>query len=122
MGFHSFKTHDTNRSIPNKHSSRKCLTVHMVNPINGRVYIDTNYSGYGVFGGKDYYILLAQMNGLEPEIDGPHTMRDLGLRLFFNPKVDTIYPVLLENPKEDPAVYQWLQPLLCDEQGYFYAD
>lgn len=34
MGFFSWKTQDTNKSIANRYSNRPTFTVYMVNPLN----------------------------------------------------------------------------------------
>ena len=62
MGFFSWKTQDTNKSIWNVHSGRKTLTVYMVDN-KGNKWREEGYEGYGDFGGKDYYALLDEMNG-----------------------------------------------------------
>ena len=64
MGFFSWLTSDTKRSIPNVHSSREPFTVYMLAP-DGRIWKEEAYEGYGEFGGKDYYELLAELNGQE---------------------------------------------------------
>jgi len=63
MGFFSWKTSDTNRSIANQYSGRKTFVVHMITE-DGRVFTEEDYEGYGVFGGTDIYELIAEMNGL----------------------------------------------------------
>jgi hypothetical protein len=63
MGFFSWKTSDTNRSIANDYSGRRTFIVHMITE-DGRVFTEEEYEGYGVFGGKDIYELIAEMNGL----------------------------------------------------------
>jgi hypothetical protein len=63
MGFFSWKTSDTNRSIANQYSGRETFVVHMILE-DGRVFTEEEYEGYGVFGGKDIYELIAEMNGL----------------------------------------------------------
>jgi len=35
----------------------------MITP-DGRIFTEKNYDGYGEFGGKDFYELLAELNGL----------------------------------------------------------
>lgn len=54
----------------------------------GNVWKEKKYEGYGVFGEKDYYQLLAEMNGLES--------RDQGIQIEFDQKPDQsfIFPVL----------------------------
>lgn len=68
MGFFSWKTSDTDTSISNSYSIRGALPVHMITE-DGRVFTEPDYEGYGVFGGKDIYELIAEMNGLCPEGD-----------------------------------------------------
>ena len=63
MGFFSFKTSDTKQSIPNIHSGRSTFTVHMITE-DGRVFTENEYDGYGRFGGKDIYELIAELNNL----------------------------------------------------------
>ena len=60
MGFFSWKTQDTKRSIANRYSNRKTFTVYMVNPVTKEAFIESNYEGYGEFGGKDFYELVAE--------------------------------------------------------------
>lgn len=68
MGFFSWKTSDTNRSISNSYSDNGTFTVHMITE-DGRVFTEDEYSGYGVFGGKDIYVLMAEMNGIVGETE-----------------------------------------------------
>lgn len=63
MGFFSWHTSDTKKSIANHYSSKKTFVVHMITE-NGLVYTESSYEGYGVFGGKDIYELIAEMNKL----------------------------------------------------------
>lgn len=60
MGQFSWKTADTNESIYNTASGRE-RTVFMLTPDNKPIRED-GYEGYGVFGGIDAFVLLAQMN------------------------------------------------------------
>jgi hypothetical protein len=122
MGCFSWKTCDTNRSIPSGYSTRETFTVYMVTPL-GRVFKETDYEGYGVFGGKDFYELLSELNG------GPKD-REHGISIAFkdNPSGDNtkevIYPKLFEHLKE-PVIFQYNNapnPLTCPYQGYFYND
>ena len=62
MGFFSWLTSDTNKSIANNWSTRSTFPVHMVTE-DGQIFTENNYDGYGVFGGKDMYVLIAEMNG-----------------------------------------------------------
>ena len=61
MGFFSFFTQDTHESIPNTFSNRPTFPVTMADD-KGNTWVENDYEGYGVFGGKDYYELLDEMN------------------------------------------------------------
>ena len=122
MGFFSWNTCDTGESIANQFSNRPTFTVHMITP-DGRVFTEEDYEGYGEFGGKDFFELLAEINGLESD-------REIGIDLVFkdNPGGDNtpgvIYPKLVECLDDDVVVqYNILEnPESCEAQGYFYGD
>lgn len=118
MGFFSWITQDTNRSISNSYSGEGTFTVTMMDD-KGNRWVEENYEGYGRFGGKDYYELLAEMNGLESD-------RSLGIQLAFknNPNGDNtegvIYPNLVQYPSS--WVFDSKGPESCRYQGYFYPE
>lgn len=58
MGQFSWFTQDTHHRIVNGEEH----TVYLVDD-KGNKYKENFYEGYGVFGGKDFYELLAEMNG-----------------------------------------------------------
>lgn len=62
MGVFSWITSDTNRSISCEGSDRPTFTVHMITR-GGQVFTENNYEGYGEFGGKDIFVLVAELNG-----------------------------------------------------------
>jgi hypothetical protein len=109
MGFFSFKTQDTDRSISNIHSSRDSFFVAMHDNA-GNIWTERFYDGYGVFGGKDYYELLAEMNGL--------TTREEGIHLAYSGK-DYLSPNLTER-----LDWEWVSeaPESCRDQGFFYDE
>ena len=109
MGFFSWKTQDTDESISNVYSSRGPFLVCMHDNYNN-IWTERNYEGYGVFGGKDFYELLAEMNGLET--------REQGIDLVYSGK-SYISPNLTEG-----VAWDWVPdaPKSCDLQGYFYDD
>lgn len=80
MGFFSWNTSDTQRSIANNYSKRDTFKVHMVTK-DGGAYTEENYEGYGEFGGKDFYELLAELNGKKT--------RDEGIELAFGKRYIT---------------------------------
>lgn len=108
MGFFSWKTQDTDKSIANNYSGRMTFDVWMHDD-KGNKWRERNYEGYGVFGGKDYYELLAEMNGLGSD-------RNEGIRLAYS-KQPYKSPNLTES--ED---WQYIDsaPEDCEFQGYFY--
>ena len=77
MGFFSWLTSDTEKSIANSYSTRETFQVHMITE-DGRIFTEPNYEGYGEFGGKDFYVLAAELNGLKGATDDETRM------LFFD--------------------------------------
>ena len=82
MGFFSWMTQDTNRSIANHYSPEPVFTVYMMDD-KGNSWREDNYEGYGEFDGKDYYELLDEMNGGSGERDRGIEL-DLGLPTIRN--------------------------------------
>ncbi len=76
MGFFSWLTCDTKESVANRYTS-KCRTVFLSTP-DGVIREDA-YGGYGEFGGKDAYALLAIYNGYGEmsDIDDPEKLDEL---------------------------------------------
>ena len=109
MGFFSWHTQDTGRSIANTHSRHKTFTVYMLDN-QGNVWEENNYDGYGVFGDKDFYELLAEMNGLESD-------RQKVINLAFSGKSYTS-PNLVESKSN--WEYTTEEPEHCSDQGFFY--
>lgn len=109
MGFFSWKTQDTDKSIANVHSNREPFFVCM-HDNKGNIWTETSYDGYGEFGGKDFYELLAEMNGL--------STREQGIDLAYSDK-----PYLSPNLVES-ITWEWINeaPKTCDEQGFFYEE
>ena len=109
MGFFSWRTQDTNKSIPNHYQDIMPTFLVWMHDNTGRKWCEPKYDGYGEFGGKDYYELLAEMNDLE-------SSRDAGLSLAFSGK-GYIAPNLTESEK-----WTWVdeEPVSCKYQGYFY--
>jgi hypothetical protein len=128
MGFFSWKTQDTDRSIPSQYSNRKTFRVQMLDN-KGNVFTENEYEGYGLFGGKDFYELLAEMNGFESDKTGDEytdEARGFGINLAFKDNGSGIategvyYPNLVEQAKG--WVYEMGGPDNCEYQGYFYDE
>jgi len=128
MGFFSWKTQDTDRSIANTYSNNKTFRVQMIDN-KGNIWTETQYDGYGVFGGKDYYELLAEMNGFVSDKTGEaytDEARGFGITIAFKDNGSGVgtdgvyYPNLIE--MADGWVYEMAGPDSCDYQGYFYDE
>lgn len=88
MGFFSWITHDTNRSICNRHSGRPTFPVTMSDD-KGNKWHERSYDGCGVFGDKDYYELLAEMNGLKTREEGIDL--ELGITGVYNTSTNQVF-------------------------------
>jgi hypothetical protein len=117
MGFFSWMTQDTDRSIPSNYSNRPTFPVDMIDD-KGNVWHEPNYDGYGVFGGKDYYELLSEMNGGSSDRGEGITMAFKDSPSGDNPNLK--FPNLVETAKG--WYYQPLGPESCPDQGFFYND
>jgi hypothetical protein len=104
MGQFSWITQDSNEAIRESYGcDDQGLTTAYMHDDKGNVWSETSYEGYGEFGGKDYYELLAEMSGLQSD-------RSVGIDLAFGGKPH-ITPNLTrskewtwvnEAPKQDP--------------------
>lgn len=107
MGSFSWITQDTNESIL---SGVPSIVYLMDN--KGNKWEESDYEGYGEFGGIDYYSLLADMNGFKP-------CRDKGIDLAFSDedeiKDNLLYPNLVRSPS-----WEWInrEPKRCPNQGF----
>jgi len=112
MGCFSWKTQDTDKSISSRYSNRSTFTVTMLDN-KGNSWVEDNYEGYGEFGGKDYYELLAEMNGIE------NADRQDGIDLAFDNK-----PFISPNLVENKIGWDYItnEPESCESQGFFYDD
>jgi hypothetical protein len=128
MGFFSWRTQDTDKSIANKWSARDTFRVQMMDD-KGNVWTEDSYDGYGEFGGKDYYELLAEMNGVTSDLKGDEYteyMRSKGIEIAFNGNGSgdhtngVKYPNLVE--MADGWRYDPIGPEGCNDQGFFYND
>lgn len=131
MGFFSWKTSDTNRSISNIYSSKKTFPVYMLVPKEfqeqyGKYIEEKGYEGYGEFGGHDAYALVAIWN--EPDRckkDGKllaeEVIRDIGIEIACHSEQNASlkYPIKLVEDKN--LDYDEVKPSVnCPYQGFFY--
>ena len=140
MGFFSWRTSDTQRSIANNYSERSTFPVVMIDD-KGNTFVETDYEGYGVFGGKDFYQLVAEMNNPQECNSNEDHDRSIGINIVFdnNPsgditmdrKMEVKVPVIVErsqiehlgldNKEAMASVWRANEPPIgCEYQGYFY--
>lgn len=107
MGCFSWITQDTAKSIASTDSGRDTFPVTMTDD-KGNRWHETDYFGYGEFGGKDFYELLAEMNG--------KAGRSEGIGIAFGDEKHR-QPNLTED-----STWEWRDqhPQSCEAQGYFY--
>lgn len=125
MGFSSFLTNDTQRSISNSWSSRGALPVVMCDN-KGNHWEETSYEGYCSFGGVDYFVVLALMNGIinTNQLQDEYAVekaRCQGIDMYYKQEEGTLYPNLVEAENFYQG-WEWVneRPESCREQGYFY--
>jgi hypothetical protein len=81
----------------------------------GNEYHEPIYSGYGVFGGKDYFVLMSEMNGIN---EATHQqMRSRAIDLYYEPKEGTLFPNLYAKSGKS---WRNKRPDDCPYQGFFY--
>lgn len=122
MGFFSWKTSDTNKSISNTYSSKGSFPVYVLIPqeFGGGYIEECNYEGYGEFGGQDVYALVARWN--KPELCNGDDEHDRGIGIDIacydedNEKLK--YPIKIT---ERIIPYECAYPSnACEYQGFFY--
>ena len=121
MGFFSWKTQDTDRSISNKWSCRGAFPVYLVSS-TGEKWFEDNYDGYGVFGGKDYYELLAEMNADVLQKHGLAVDRGGGLSLEYDKEIFVEDTIVFPSLTESGEYMGGKPPEGCNDQGFFYDE
>lgn len=112
MGQFSWITQDTKESIRNNGIIKKKKKAFMYDN-KGNVWKEKDYEGYGEFGGKDFYELVAEMNGYEDLIDNEEK-RMKGIDIVFGE--DTYISPNLTRDKG----WSWIDeaPEDCPNQGW----
>lgn len=119
MGFFSWITSDTNKSISNAYTKRGALPVYLLIPkeFGGGAIYEDDYEGYGEFGGEDAYDLLAQWNAPEKCTGDVEHDRLVGIDLAYGDE-PVKYPLKFV---ETEVPYETVQASAdCPDQGYFY--
>jgi len=127
-GQFSWMTQDTGQQIGSQEENM--IPVYMFDD-KGNYYYESNYDGYGEFGGVDYYELLDKMNGGSGD-------RSRGIDLAFDKiKTDSeiLYPALVTRPnfdwkshdftkeaEHDPNQSWYMEPEEEDYNGEDYGD
>lgn len=121
MGFFSWRTSDTYRSISNAYSSRGSLPVYLITPDNKKIY-EPCYEGYGVFGRHDVFALLAQWNFPDKCTGNEETDRNIWFNLTPDERNNIKFPLKFSENKNKN--YDDLRPSSNDYkyQEYFYDD
>lgn len=141
-GQFSWFTQDTGEQIGSQDENQ--IPVYMFDN-KGKFYYENDYDGYGVFGGKDYYELVAEMNGYTAdnaeEFGGMfNDLRGIGIKLAFdeletkNENGDILFPALItrpnfnwkshdftQEPENDPN-QSWYEPEKDDEDDDYGSD
>jgi hypothetical protein len=109
MGQFSWIAQDTQRSI----SSENPRPITMVDN-KGNKWQENNYQGYGEFGGKDFYQLLAEINKPDQCSGNVDHDRNIGIDLYFGDEA-----FLSPNLYED-STREWTNrvPADCPDQGW----
>lgn len=128
MGFFSWITSDTKKSISNTYSDRGTFPVYVLIPeeFGGGHIKEDCYEGYGVFGGKDVYELVAQWNKPEDCITDKdkekqrNHNRSIGIDIacYDEDNASLDFPIKIT---EFPMKYEDAEiSKSCPKQGYFY--
>lgn len=83
----------------------------------GNFWKEPCYEGYGEFGGKDYYVLLAEMNKVYADDVSDEDKRKDGIKIDFgNNHTGIVFPNLTET-----SIWTWKnkQPQLHADQGCY---
>lgn len=124
MGFFSWKTSDTNESVSNRYSSRGALPVYVLCP-DGRKIKETNYEGYGVFGGEDIFALVAKWNYPDSckDANGDWLSDDIIRNLGIDVNYDSNAKYGIKIVEDGTLNYDDVDVSeRCPNQGFFYDD
>ena len=128
-GQFSWMTQDTEQQIGSE--KENTIDVYMFDN-TGKYWFEKAYDGYGEFGGKDYYELVAEMNGYTAddaeEFGGTFKdFRGIGIKLAFGelePKNGgpVLFPALVADPKSfNYKTYDFTQEAETDPNQSWYT-
>lgn len=123
MGQFSWISVDTNTPIYNDGTVKQTVTMIAKMP-DGSILttVEKDYEGYGVFGGKDFYEVFADMNNV-PKIDSERRIDGIGAWYHPQPDVSYIYPQLfLDTPPDLTKIDFTVQPEDDPNQGWGGCD
>ena len=84
MGQFSFICQDTGKAIRESYGCDNIkLTTAYMHDNKGNIWEEFMYNGYGDFGGKDFFQLMAEMNNVEGLNGNPDHDRTFGISLYF---------------------------------------
>ena len=92
-------TKDTNRAI-NENPMR---TLYLMDN-KGNCWKETNYKGDYIFGGKDFFALVSEMNNLSCDCKSDLCKLTGGSDLFFNEDIEIMVPNVVESEN-----WVWIQ-------------
>lgn len=123
MGQFSWHAQDTHRPIYSTEGHQRPVTL--VGP-DGQQWTETAYEGYGVFGGKDYYELVAELNAPEQCTGNLQHDRCLGIDIVYDGDwIDPLNPIRFPNLVEDPESWEYdpdAIPQDHNDQGWYCED
>lgn len=122
MGFFSWMTADTQESIANKWSDRPTKPVWLLCP-DGEHIEETNYDGYGVFGGTDVFVWWMKRNKPDLCVERDDITRSKFFDFYGSTnggRENCAFPIKIASKPVDYDSVEASKP--CPEQGYFYAD
>lgn len=113
MGIFSWIAQDTHVPIYVNGYHNKTQEIYMWDN-RGNFWKESCYEGYGMFGGKDYYVLLAEMNQTYDENVTEEQKREDGIGIEFCSTSHHVFPNLTES-----SIWTWIndRPLLHEDQG-----
>lgn len=131
MGFFSFIAQDTNRTVYIADYGPKQTRTYYLKDNKGNTWKETQYEGYGVFGGMDFYLLVAIMNKNILNVDIDYStvvslgedaveelddIRDMAIDLCDKPVPEAVFPNISESRS-----WEWRNelPKNCPNQGMF---